>query len=57
MTASGDASLRLIAGGRCRHSARRSSSYGKIDPACRRPWHTVDGKSTMACPTGGAAAS
>lgn len=46
MTASGDASLRLIAGGKVQPlNLALIPSYGKIDPRLQNaPWHTVDGK-------------
>ena len=46
VTASGDASLRLIAGGKVQAlNLALIPSYGKIDPRLQNaPWHTVDGK-------------
>ncbi|BCK65106.1 spermidine/putrescine ABC transporter substrate-binding protein [Aeromonas hydrophila] len=46
VTASGDASLRLIAGGKVQAlNLALIPSYGKIDPRLQSaPWHTVDGK-------------
>ncbi|CAB5682948.1 Putrescine-binding periplasmic protein precursor [Aeromonas hydrophila] len=46
VTASGDASLRLIAGGKVQPlNLALIPSYGKIDPRLQNaPWHTVDGK-------------
>ena len=46
VTASGDASLRLIAGGKVLAlNLALIPSYGKIDPRLQNaPWHTVDGK-------------
>ncbi|EGX6955042.1 ABC transporter substrate-binding protein [Aeromonas hydrophila] len=46
VTASGDASLRLIAGGKVQAlNLAFIPSYGKIDPRLQNaPWHTVDGK-------------
>ncbi|MFM5707600.1 ABC transporter substrate-binding protein [Aeromonas veronii] len=46
VTASGDASLRLIAGGKVQAlNLARIPSYSKIDPRLQNaPWHTVDGK-------------
>ncbi|MBV7598538.1 ABC transporter substrate-binding protein [Aeromonas sp. sia0103] len=46
VTASGDASLRLIAGGKVQAlNLALIPSYGKIDPRLQSaPWHTVEGK-------------
>lgn len=46
VTASGDASLRLIAGGKVQAlNLALIPSYSKIDPRLQNaPWHTVDGK-------------
>lgn len=46
VTASGDASLRLIAGGKVQPlNLALIPSYSKIDPRLQNaPWHTVDGK-------------
>lgn len=46
VTASGDASLRLIAGGKVQPlNLALIPSYGKIDPRLQNaPWHTVDNK-------------
>ncbi|KXU81207.1 ABC transporter substrate-binding protein [Aeromonas enteropelogenes] len=46
VTASGDASLRLIAGGKVQAlNLALIPSYNKIDPRLQNaPWHTVDGK-------------
>jgi putative spermidine/putrescine transport system substrate-binding protein len=46
VTASGDASLRLIRGGRVQEvNTSLVPSYGKIDPRLQKaPWHFVDGK-------------
>ncbi|WP_310596923.1 ABC transporter substrate-binding protein, partial [Aeromonas aquatica] len=46
VTASGDASLRLIAGGKVQPlNLALIPSYGKIDPRLQSaPWHTVEGK-------------
>ncbi|WP_421187548.1 ABC transporter substrate-binding protein [Aeromonas sanarellii] len=46
VTASGDASLRLIAGGKVQAlNLALIPSYNKIDPRLQKaPWHTVDGK-------------
>ncbi|MGL6572797.1 ABC transporter substrate-binding protein [Aeromonas hydrophila] len=46
VTASGDASLRLIAGGKVQAlNLALIPNYGKIDPRLQNaPWHTVDGK-------------
>ncbi|MNS41324.1 Putrescine-binding periplasmic protein precursor [compost metagenome] len=46
VTASGDASLRLIAGGKVQPlNLALIPSYGKIDPRLQNaPWHTVEGK-------------
>lgn len=46
VTASGDASMRLISGKRVQEiNTRLIPSYGKIDPRLQRaPWHYVDGK-------------
>ncbi|WP_421223897.1 ABC transporter substrate-binding protein [Aeromonas sp. 602293] len=46
VTASGDASLRLIAGGKVQTlNLALIPSYSKIDPRLQNaPWHTVDGK-------------
>ena len=46
VTASGDASLRLIAGGKVQPlNLALIPSYAKIDPRLQNaPWHTVDGK-------------
>lgn len=46
VTATGDASLRLIAGGKVQAlNLALIPSYGKIDPRLQNaPWHTVDGK-------------
>ncbi|TNH96946.1 ABC transporter substrate-binding protein [Aeromonas sobria] len=46
VTASGDASLRLIAGGKVQPlNLALIPSYSKIDPQLQNaPWHTVDGK-------------
>ncbi|UCM61183.1 ABC transporter substrate-binding protein [Aeromonas hydrophila] len=46
VTASGDASLRLIAGGKVQAlNLALIPSYGKIDPRLQNaPWHTVNGK-------------
>ncbi|MDX7611378.1 ABC transporter substrate-binding protein [Aeromonas caviae] len=46
VTASGDASLRLIAGGKVQVlNLALTPSYSKIDPRLQNaPWHTVDGK-------------
>jgi putative spermidine/putrescine transport system substrate-binding protein len=46
VTASGDASLRLIAGGRVQEvNTALIPSWGTIDPRLQdAPWHTVDGK-------------
>ncbi|MGL5812977.1 MAG: ABC transporter substrate-binding protein [Aeromonas sp.] len=46
VTASGDASLRLIAGGKVQAlNLALIPSYGKVDPRLQSaPWHTVDGK-------------
>ncbi|MGS3182388.1 ABC transporter substrate-binding protein [Aeromonas taiwanensis] len=46
VTASGDASLRLIAGGKVQPlNLALIQSYSKIDPRLQNaPWHTVDGK-------------
>ena len=46
VTASGDASLRLVAGKRVQEvNIALIPSYGKIDPRLQKsPWHTVDGK-------------
>ncbi|WP_421188441.1 ABC transporter substrate-binding protein [Aeromonas enteropelogenes] len=46
VTASGDASLRLIAGSKVQAlNLALIPSYGKIDPRLQNaPWHTVDGK-------------
>ncbi|HDZ8925428.1 TPA: ABC transporter substrate-binding protein [Aeromonas dhakensis] len=46
VTASGDASLRLIAGGKVQAlNLALIPSYGKIDPRLQNaPWHTMDGK-------------
>lgn len=46
VTASGDASLRLIAGGKVQPlNMALIPSYSKIDPRLQNaPWHTVDGK-------------
>ncbi|WP_139708576.1 ABC transporter substrate-binding protein [Aeromonas allosaccharophila] len=46
VTASGDASLRLIAGGKVQSlNLALIPSYSKIDPRLQNaPWHTVDGK-------------
>ncbi len=58
VTASGDASLRLIAGGKVQAlNLALIPSYGKIDPACRMLPGTRWTASTTACPTSGAATS
>ena len=46
VTASGDASLRLIAGGKVQPlDLSRIPSWSKVDPRLQNaPWHTVDGK-------------
>jgi putative spermidine/putrescine transport system substrate-binding protein len=46
VTASGDASLRLISGGRVQEvDVGLVPSYAKVDPRLQNaPWHTVDGK-------------
>jgi putative spermidine/putrescine transport system substrate-binding protein len=46
VTASGDASLRLIFGGRVQEiDVSRIPSWGQVDPRLQNaPWHTVDGK-------------
>ena len=46
VTASGDASLRLIMGGSVQEiDTARIPSYSKVDPRLQdAPWHTVDGK-------------
>lgn len=46
VTASGDASLRLVYGGSVQEvDTGRVASYGKVDPRLQNaPWHTVDGK-------------
>ncbi|MEX0960963.1 MAG: ABC transporter substrate-binding protein [Burkholderiales bacterium] len=46
VTASGDASMRLISGKRVQEiNTRLIPSYGRIDPRLQRaPWHYVDGK-------------
>lgn len=46
VTASGDASLRLVAGGKVQPiDISRIKSYNTIDPRLQNaPWHTVDGK-------------
>ena len=56
VTASGDASLRLIRGGTVQPiDVTRVPSFANVDepPASRAPWHSVDGKIT-ARPTSGA---
>ncbi|HEY5907296.1 MAG TPA: ABC transporter substrate-binding protein [Vicinamibacteria bacterium] len=46
VTASGDASLRLISGGKVQEiDPKLVPSYGKVDPRLQSaPWHTVNGK-------------
>jgi putative spermidine/putrescine transport system substrate-binding protein len=58
VTASGDASLRLIAGGKVQAlNLALIPSYGKIDPRLQNAPGTRWTASTMACPTSGAATS
>ena len=58
VTASGDASLRLIAGGKVQAlNLALIPSYGKIDPRLQSAPGTRWTASTTACPTSGAATS